>query len=327
MIKVTESLDIEKWSQFVHDHPYGTIFQTPQMCEVYKETKNYTPFHYFLMDDPDKIIALMQGVYIQDTGSFLSNFTARSVIQGGPLYQSVDYIPELFEKYDEFISTKGVYTQIRNLWDTTSMKNTLQQAGYVYDEHLNFLIDLNRTEDKIWQDIHKNRRKGISRAEKSGIIIRKIEEISEIDQCYGLLKSTYSRVKMPIADISLFKSAFKLLVPKGMADFYLALQDGEAVGTRIVLKYNGIVHDWYAGSKKDAIYVDEALVWQILKDNAGKYNIFEFGGAGHPDKEYGVREFKRRFGGTEVNFGRYQKVHSTIKKKMIEVGSKLYRGV
>jgi len=66
------------------------------------------------------------------------------------------------------------------------------------------------------------------------------------------------------------------------------------------LKYNGIVHDWYAGSKKDAIYVDEALVWQILKDNAGKYKIFEFGGAGHPAKEYGVREFKRRFGGRRL---------------------------
>ena len=133
MIKVTDSLDIEKWSRFVHDHPHGTIFQSPEMWEVYKEPKNYTPFHFFLQDDPDKLIAMMQGVFIQDAGSILGNLTARSVIQGGPLYESLDNIQDLFKKYNEFKGKKGVYTQIRNLWDTTPMKNTLQQAGYLYE--------------------------------------------------------------------------------------------------------------------------------------------------------------------------------------------------
>jgi len=61
-----------------------------------------------------------------------------------------------------------------------------------------------------------------------------------------------------------------------------------------------------------------------LKDGAAKgYKSFDFGGAGSPHEEYGVREFKRRFGGDLVNYGRYMNVHNKIlfylAKKVIEL--------
>ena len=34
-----------------------------------------------------------------------------------------------------------------------------------------------------------------------------------------------------------------------------------------------------------------------------------FGGAGKPDKPYGVRDYKLKFGGQLVNWGRFEKVH------------------
>nr|HPN23204.1 peptidoglycan bridge formation glycyltransferase FemA/FemB family protein [Tenuifilaceae bacterium] len=36
-----------------------------------------------------------------------------------------------------------------------------------------------------------------------------------------------------------------------------------------------------------------------------KIHFFDFMGAGQPDENYGVREFKARFGGNEVNYGRF----------------------
>lgn len=41
--RVTDSIDHEKWADFVYNHPHGNIFQTPEMREVYKRTKNYEP--------------------------------------------------------------------------------------------------------------------------------------------------------------------------------------------------------------------------------------------------------------------------------------------
>ncbi len=56
-----------------------------------------------------------------------------------------------------------------------------------------------------------------------------------------------------------------------------------------------------------------------------KFNIFDFGGAGKPGEEYGVRNFKKRFGGKSVNFGRYELIHCKIKTMIAENGFKLYR--
>ena len=54
-------------------------------------------------------------------------------------------------------------------------------------------------------------------------------------------------------------------------------------------------------------------------------HTFDFGGAGKPNKEYGVREFKRQFGGALVNYGRCKKIHSPLKVKIAEKGFEVYR--
>ncbi len=43
MIEITESPDTKQWSEFVLNHPCGSIFQTLGMAEVYRRTKNYEP--------------------------------------------------------------------------------------------------------------------------------------------------------------------------------------------------------------------------------------------------------------------------------------------
>ena len=330
MIEITDSVDNQQWDEFVRSHPRGNIFQTTYMAEVYRQTKNYDPVSLAAFDpDSGNMLAVLQAVIIREIGGLLGSLSARSVIQGGPLVvdgkEGLKAAAKLMEYYDNAVRKKVVYTQIRNMWDTQGIRDTLGSLNYTYDEHLNYLIDLNRTSEEIWRNIHKSRRKGINRAEKSGISIRRIEGPAELDWCYSLIEETYQNVKIPLADISLFKAAYSVFSPTGTADHYIATQDGEQVGTRITLKFNGMVHDWYAGSKKGAAYVDEALVWHILKENAGKQQVFDFGGAGHPVKPYGVREFKKRFGGNAVNFGRYEMVYSAMTKTVARVGFQFYK--
>ena len=330
MIEITDSFDNQQWDEFVLNHPHGNIFQTTDMAEVYRQTKNYDPVSLAAIDaDSGGVLAVLQAVVIREMGGLLGSFSARSVIQGGPLVvegrEGVNAATKLIEHYDDAVRKKVVYTQIRNMWDTQGIRDTLESLNYTYDEHLNYLINLNRTSEEIWRAIHKSRRKGINRAEKSDISIRRMEGLAELERCYSLIEETYQNVKIPLADISLFKAAYSIFAQSGMADHYIAIRGGEPVGTRITLKFNGMVHDWYAGSKKGAPHVDEALVWHILKEYAGTQQVFDFGGAGHPQKPYGVREFKRRFGGEEVNFGRYGRVHSAIKETVARVGFKFYK--
>ena len=50
MIEITGSPDTKQWSEFVLNHPRGNIFQTPEMAEVYRRTKNYAPVTLAVVD-------------------------------------------------------------------------------------------------------------------------------------------------------------------------------------------------------------------------------------------------------------------------------------
>ena len=81
-------------------------------------------------------------------------------------------------------------------------------------------------------------------------------------------------------------------------------------------RFKDKIFDWYAGSKAEHYdkYPNDILPWEVLKygHHAG-YRIFDFGGAGKPGVQYGVRDYKLKFGGKVVNYGRLIYIHSPIK--------------
>lgn len=335
MIKITESPPVAKWSEFVKNHPHGNIFQTPEMAQVYRYTKNYEPISLAAIDeDTYSIIGILQGVILKENGGIIGSLSSRSIIQGGPLFidneKGMEALKLLIEYYNEISRKKSLYTQIRNMFDTSAVSSTLEMAGFEYSEHLNFIINLNRPVENIWQDLHKPRKKGIKRAQENGLKAIVVEDKSNIKIFYQILEETYKNVGLPVADISLLESAFEFLVPKNMAKFYLVQYEDSFIGARVVLNYKNTVFDWYAGAliKYLPLYVNEFIVWHILEDSSkNKYFTFDFGGAGNPNEEYGVREFKRRFGGEMVNYGRWKKEYSPVKLRVAEMGYKVYRSL
>lgn len=319
-----------EWDNFVFSHPMGNIFQTRALYRVYAETKNYHPVSVAITDPKSqKIEGVMSGVIIREMDGILGDFSARSIVQGGPLIASSskrDVVTELVDKYDSKANHSSLYTEIRNMYNVRDTLNHINNYSYI--DHLNFIIDLTLSEDDLWGQIHKSRRKNINRAERAGVVVEEIRSLDKIPIFYKLLGETYNDVKVPLADISLFESSFQQLVPKGMAKFFLARHENDYIGARAVLLYKDRIYDWYAGAAADALsfYPNEYLVWHILKWGIeNNYAVFDFGGAGEPDKPYGPREFKRRFGGELVNYGRYVRQYSKEKIKVAELGFKVYR--
>ena len=50
MIEITDSPDTKQWSEFVLNQTHSNIFQTPEMAEVYRGTKNYAPVTLAVVD-------------------------------------------------------------------------------------------------------------------------------------------------------------------------------------------------------------------------------------------------------------------------------------
>jgi len=83
----------------------------------------------------------------------------------------------------------------------------------------------------------------------------------------------------------------------------------------MILLYKKKIFDWYAGASSEHLnlFPNDAMVWHVLEYGCRNgCELFDFGGAGVPNEEYGVREFKKRFGGQLVEYNSFKKVHRPI---------------
>ena len=74
------------------------------------------------------------------------------------------------------------------------------------------------------------------------------------------------------------------------------------------------------------IYPFGNMTWAAIKyakDNA--IDRFDFMGAGKPDEEYGVREFKSKFGGVLVEHGRFVAVNRLFLYRTGKFGLKIIK--
>ena len=222
----------------------------------------------------------------------------------------------------------SLFTELRNLSDTSAWRPALEAGSFIYEEHLNFLIDLNRPPETIWQAIRSNARRNIQKAQREGVILEEATDPAQVSAAYEILREVYRRLQVPLAAESLFRAAFDVLGPAGMFKILLARVGGRDAGVMTLLLYGGTIIYWYTGVDKafSTYRVNDLLVWHALDwGSRNGYHTFDFGGAGKPDEEYGVRDFKAKFGGELVSYGRYQCVHSPRLLRLSETGYGLLR--
>ena len=332
-IQIVDSLPNDQWTKFVDDHPDGNILQTPYMLDVFRNADKHCPKLYAAIDERDgEILSLLVSVQIRVPGAPISRLTSRSIIYGGILCKdSVDgrnSLVPLMNNYDTSTKDGTMFTEIRNMSPSQQSRNELERCGYRYEDYLNYLIDLRRPLDEIFQAFSSSCRRNIRKSERNDVLIEEITSKENLLLFYGLLKKTYSKARVPLADFSLFASAFDNLHSRNMVKFFLARLGDRYIGGRVILLFKDKIFDWYAGSDGAHLnfYPNEMLVWHILKwGSQNGFHTFDFGGAGRPDEKYGVRDFKERFGGKVTNYGRFTNVYSPASYRLTKMGYQVYR--
>jgi serine/alanine adding enzyme len=323
-------IDVHKWMDFVKNHNYGNVFQTPEMYRVYKSTKYYEPVIVVCVDEENEIIGLILSVIQREYKGILGKLSSRSIIWGAPLIKDNDIqiFNLLMKEYTRLIKRKAVYTQIRNLWNMDDFRIDFEKLGYKYEDHLNILIDLTKSEEILWKEVYPKRRNEIKKSVKQGVFTGIFNETSLVEKSYEILVEVYRRARLPLPGKEYFINAKNILGDIGFLKFVGAFYEKKLIGVMYILCYNERIYEWYIGSYAEYmnIHSNDLLIWDTFKwSKINQYKIYDFGGAGKPDKEYGVREYKKKFGGTIVNLGRYQKVHNRILMSISLVGFKLWR--
>jgi serine/alanine adding enzyme len=303
------------------------------MFQVFGRAKGYRPTLWAVAHDDGQVLAVLLPVQITLRDGLLRRLTTRAVVYGSVLYDpspaGTEALVTLLRAYVREGGRDALFTELRNLSDLGAVQPVLSDCGFVYEDHLNYLIDLKHPPEALLQSIGPRTRKHIRRGLKRGeIVIEEVREREQVTVCYDLLRESYQRARVPLADRSLFEAAFDLLYAKGMVRFTLARVGQVPVAVSVELLYRDVIYGWYGGM--DRIYgsyvPNELLMWHILQWGAENgYRLYDFGGAGRKGEEYGVRNFKAKFGGELVCYGRNTYSHNPVLLCLSRWGYEVYR--
>jgi CelD/BcsL family acetyltransferase involved in cellulose biosynthesis len=331
-VRVVRRLDASAWTRFVDEQHRANIFHTPEMFTVFQRSAGHKPDLWAVIDDTG-VHALFTPVHITLGASVSRSFTTRSVAYGsvlaGDAVPGDDAVQLLMQQYATAMRRKSLFTELRNLDALDELKQALEQCDYAYEDHLNYLIDLDRSPDEILAGISSSTRKKIRRGLRSGeVSVEELTERTELSEWYELLRQTYRRARVPLPHRSLFDAAFDVLRPLGMIKFFVARVRGVAVACSAELCYKQTIYGWYGGSDRaySSYIPNDLLMWHVLAWGASNgYRVYDFGGAGKPDEPYGVRTFKSKYGGELVNYGRYVCVHSGVRLAISKLAYRAYQ--
>ena len=190
-IAITQHLRESVWRGFVENHPNGNIFQTPEMFKVFAAAKGFEP-KLWAATQGGRVLALLIPVEVSLTTGLLKSFTTRSVVYGGALSwtenQGRTAMRQLILNYQKQTDHRVLFTELRNLADDCVTQSTLQETGFSFEDHNDYIVNLVMPVEQVWAKIHKSARKEIKQAQRRNpISIRIVDDRRVLPQWYKLI--------------------------------------------------------------------------------------------------------------------------------------------
>ncbi|MFZ1519717.1 MAG: peptidoglycan bridge formation glycyltransferase FemA/FemB family protein [Ignavibacteriaceae bacterium] len=330
-IKVLNKIDDDfrvRWENFLLDHPDGNFFQSPAYYNFYKTLPSYQPILIASIDENNNICGLLIAIIQKEKGSLKGKLSSRCIIYGGPIVKDngKEFTDILLKELIKIASSKSVYIEFRNLFDLSKNRDVFMNTGFVYKEHYNFVIEIGSPEENL-KLLDRNRRWQLNKSIKSGTVFLEANNLNEIREFYSLLKNLYKeKVKKPLPDFNFFEHFF---TTPNLGKYFLVKYNNKIIGGSMCPIFKDSIYELYKFSSDKEhkhLYPGVLATWAPIEyaaKNGLKY--FDFLGAGSADGDYGVREFKSKFGGELVQFGRFLRINNNLLYNFGKLGLKVWQ--
>jgi serine/alanine adding enzyme len=306
-ILIDQEISKESWKQFYEQHPQRSPFQSPDYYELFNSIPQQSA-RAFAVSSQKEIKALVVIAVHQEKG-IKGFFSRRAIIYGGPLLSDLESAQLLLNTIEKYLKGKVIYIETRNAYDFSNFTTIFHDCGWKFSPWLNYIMDI-QTADSIAKNMSASRMRQIKKAQKSGVTWEIANDIESVKIFYNLLCELYEKkIKKPLMPWIFFEKFFKLKL-----GLYLVVKYNNQIigGIMCPILKNERIYEWYICGMDQEFresYPSVMATWAAIAYGLeNNIPVFDFMGAGSPDDQYGVRDFKARFGGEEVNHGRYIKI-------------------
>lgn len=303
------NINRDKWDDLIKENIYASPFQTPDFYTFYNMAPGYSA-EVFAIEENDKLNALCLVTFQKEKG-FIGYFSRRAIIYGGPLISDAgkEALTQLLSVIKNNLKGKVIYLETRNLNDYSEYCNCFKEAGWRYEPFLNYQIVYSSIE-LVWANFNQNRKRQIKKAFKNGVELVEAKNIEEIEEYYFLLYDLYkNKIKKPLITFDFLKLFFETKIGK----LFLVKWKEKIIGGIVcpILEGKTIYELYICGLDQEykdlspSVMATYAAIEYGLKNGLKK---FDFMGAGKQNENYRVRDFKAKFGGNLVEYGRFIKI-------------------
>lgn len=309
MILSVNSIDRAEWGALVKSSATGTWFQSPEAYEFYaSQPELFNPFAVGL-ENNGKLRAVCVGYVTVEKSAIKQALTRRAIIIGGPALAdncTEAEVTELMCAVRKELKDEAIYFECRNFNDYSRWKGAFAAAGFEYVPHLNFHVDTSSVE-VVEANLGKSRKRDVRTTIREGVSVIEHPTDEQVCEYYKVLDNLYrTKVKTPLFPLSFFLALNKHKDGRLLLTEYKGKIIG---GTVCVEQVNKCVYEWFVCGEDGVyphVYPSSYATYAGIK-YAAEHGCarFDMMGAGKPDEAYGVRDFKARFGGVEVEHGRF----------------------
>jgi lipid II:glycine glycyltransferase (peptidoglycan interpeptide bridge formation enzyme) len=291
----------------VDKSPVSSFFQTRECYDFYTSLSFLKPF-VFGISENEKLVGLLCGYIMADGGRVKQFFSRRAIVPGGVLLDSTiseNALQKLLNFTIKSLKNEVIYIEMRNYLDYSDFRSVFEKSGYCYQRHLNFHVQTQSAET-VYKQLSSTKRRDIKVSEKAGAETVELTTNAEIEKYYAILKNLYkTRIKLPLFPIEFFTKFIHLKENKIWGIKY----NGKIIGGSVCTYWNNVVYEWFVCGKDGHfknVYPSSLATWSsILYAANNGYQYVDMMGAGKVGEYYGVREFKAKFGGELVEYGRF----------------------
>ena len=279
---------------------------------------------------------LIVGYITRERSALKQFFTRRAIIIGGPLLAediSDEALSALLNTVKNLPSLQGragerlpIYIETRNFHDYSKWRTVFEANGFAYQPHLNFHVDTSSVE-VVDKNLGKSRKRDVCMTIRAGAKPVVNPTIEQVKEYYKILRDLYIfKVKKPLFSWHFFEQLYNTAHGR----FILTEYQGQIIGgTVCVVLPNKAVYEWFVCGV-DGVYEhifpsSYATYLGIRYAAENSCLIFDMMGAGKPEEAYGVRDFKARYGGELVEYGRYLCIRKPLLYKIGKWGVKILK--
>lgn len=322
-------IDVNQWDDLIKQSNLATWFQTKIAYKFYESLPNIMIPFVIALAKNNVLRGLVVGYITQEKNPIKQLLTRRAIIVGGPLLvnditnQEVELLMSATRKS---LKGKAIYIETRNFNDYSAWKEGFIASGFKYVPHLNFHVDTT-SKEIIEGNLSKSRKRDIRVSFRDGSVIVNNPTIEQVRSYYTILADLYNtKVKLPLFPLEFFEKLYEL----DSSRFLLVEYNGEIFGgTVCVCLQEKTMFEWFVCGKDGVvknIFPSEVATYAGLQcsvdDNCAKFDMM---GAGSPNVKYGVRDFKAKFGGQLVEYGRYLCILNKLSYSLGKLGVKLLK--